>query len=292
MKNHYFPDQILNRVKGSFTLLLCIAFLGGCAVNKRSNAINGEEVEIQLLEQEDDSEGILTSILGLVIPQVINWGVSGATTLIDKQAEKYTADYSASISRSDFYVSGVRKNELLQKYKGFEVIRKADIVATNGGSLRSQVSSNFVFHFDLNPEKTFMSLNPKKIVVHYAKAKLNEKDHNLDVLVAISISSTWVDAGKTFNKKEIASLEFRFSDIVINQNYDENSDLIKSQLNNWFPLPPISVDNENNVEDHGYFDIDIKVIETDDFGKRLEKYSTTLKSNSDLINAVLNKLVD
>ncbi|GGW44317.1 hypothetical protein [Arenibacter certesii] len=279
-------------VKKGGIFIFGIVFLGSCSANKRSYAIKGEKVEIELLEHEKQLEGFLPSVLGLVIPKLINWGVTGTKTLIDKQAEKYTADYSASISRNDFYLPSEGENRLKQKYRGIQISRKAAISSKNKESSTTELSSNFIFHFDLNPERTFMSLNPKKIAVYYAKAKLNEKDENLDVVVSISISSTWVDAGQTFNKKEIGSFEFRFSDIVINQVYDENSSQIKLQQDNWFPLPPVSVDSGNTVADYGYFDINIKVIETDDFGKRLEKYSNTINSNSDLINSVLNKLVE
>lgn len=287
MKNNY---PILSLAKRGCYLLLSAIVLGGCASHEKSYAIKGEKVEVNMLEQRDQ-EGILGPLLGLLVPQVINWGVTGTQTLINKQAAKYTAEYSGSISGSDFYVVGGTDNGLLQKYSGFEFLRNADILNSNG-AYTSTLSSHFIFDFDLNPERTFMSLNPKQIAVNYTKAKLSKNDENLDVLVSVSISSTWVDDRQSFNKKEIASFEFRFSDIVLGELYDKNSPQIKHQQNNWFPLPPVSLDSENKPEDYGYFDIYIKVIETDDYGKRLEKYSNTINSNSDLINALLNKLVE
>ncbi|MDX1362836.1 hypothetical protein [Arenibacter latericius] len=291
MKNSNHSQSKYKLIRKGGIFILCTFLLCSCTANKRSYAINGEEVEIKLLEQEQHLESILPSLLGLMIPQLINWGVTGTKTFIDKQAEKYTADYSRSISGNDFYWPADDENNLAQKYRGFQLTRKATIPLADG-TTTSEVSSKFIFHFDLNPERTFMSLNPKEVAVYYSKAKLNEKDDNLDVLVSISISSTWVNGKNSFNKKEIANFEFRFSDIKINEVYDENSSQIKMQQDNWFPLPPVSVDIDNKVADYGYFDINVKVIETDDYGKRLEKYSNTINNNSDLINAMLNKLIE
>ncbi len=291
----YLPFSILVK-KGSF-LFLSIVLLVGCRAYKNSYAVKGEEVELILLKAEDslvteENQGLMTPIFGLLIPQVIKWGVSGTKTLIHKEAQKYTASYAESRSGNDFYIPGSGENILLPKYRGFELRRYARISHKEENTTTSELASNFIFHFDLNPEKTFMSLNPTEVAVYFAKAKLNQGDENLDVLLTVRLVSTWVDAGQSFNKKEIASFEYRFSNMEIGNPYDENSPMLAKHQNNWFPLLPVSVDRHNKVRDYGYFDIHVTVVETDDFGKRLEKYSTTISTNSDLIEALLNRLVE
>ncbi len=270
--------------KISILILFSLLFIS-CASNKNSYKFENEKTKIELHTIDNSSQELAGSAaFALIAPQVIDWGFSFFKTQIKKEEKKYTQKYSAKKNDSMFYFNpSITGEKAKLNYSGFSIKRL--ITEKNKEKIASEIS----FNFHIDKTNQFLIISPTSIMLDKSKAKLKSNDSLIDIIINVKLKSIW-STDKKIASKEIIDYEFNLKNIQLgvidNETKKPKIWEIKNKKSTWLPAPPFSsLDNE--AIDNGKFIIEVSVTETDNYGKRIEKFSKKFDENGDFMKKLI-----
>lgn len=276
-------------------LTITVICLTSCASNKLSFYKTGEKVDVRPIKIERDSSQTdvanFDKVLKSVAPEILNIGIKGITSLIDKETKKYTQKYKGQLKNSNFYFNNPSANSPAElNYSGFSVKRTVKPTKEIINETATQIEFEFI-QDELT--KTMLAIKPKNLVINSTKAKLRQNDTTVDVSIKITIKSFWTsetNGQRTFNSKKIVDTEFSFKDVVLEKQYSSKDKKLQKQ-SSWFSAIPYSLVPSISKLDKGVFELTIEVIESDDMEKRLKKISKKFKGSEDLLQSILKGIL-
>ena len=267
------------------SVIIFLLLLSSCASNKNSYKFENEKTKIEFHKIDNSSQELAgSSAFALIAPQVIDWGFSFFKTQIEKEQKKYIQKYSAKKNDSMFYFKpSITEKKAKLNYSGFSIKRL--ITEDN----KEKTASEILFDFYIDKTNQFLIISPTSIMLDKSKAKLKSNDSLIDIIINVKIKSIW-STDKKISSKEIIDYEFNLKNIQLGVIDDKTKKPkiwnIKDKKSTWLPAPPFSsLDNE--AIDNGKFILEVSVTETDNYGKRIEKYSKKFGENEDFLKKVL-----
>jgi hypothetical protein len=247
------------------TLILFSALMMSCVscqslkrigANKHSYRNEKEDVTLSIvrkpgfLSNKETKEMPKALETAAVIDQAVKLLVKGASHVMKKEGERYTASYTASASQ-----------ESLADFGGFTITRTA--------AKAGQPAMSATFLTETSKFKSAFKLELDKVVLNDAKAKVPFQDDDVDISVKVVIEYIT-------DERETGTIEETFTLKGLKIRGEPYSKPVKS---GWIPVPKAVVNTP--------YDIHVSITETNDFGKWFSKISSEIDSNEDsLIKAI------
>lgn len=215
---------------------------------------------------------------------------------LKKEAERYTASYSA-VAVGDHFYRSCNPSEGSVDLKEIVLTRSID----NAGKVMELI-------FDIKPtlDGTAFQIKPRTITMKQSKAKITAFDiskpfgfdilapwtifkvnsldelsplrpNTLDVTAEISITAVWIDQRNEIRSELIASRKMKFSNIALGDDQRPLPDT--AQL---FPaIPRSKLDGNPSRQGLGNFIISVMVTEYDDYAERVMELEQGVEKNKD-----------
>lgn len=291
-------------------LVFMVLILSNCKALKESKLIENESVKINMInafyynqdvknfQSNVDGHNDENNLFSTFSPDlVLNWKAVKITDPFYNDSKSYMASYSVKNSYNDFfdpkdldleknsnYQESIPNDLLSFNYVGFEVIRL----------IREETVSRIRLDFELNHSRKFIRINPSSLLINKTKVRLLKKDNNIDLELNIIINSSWIDKNGVFQNIELLNSNISIDNIVIGKYYCnlkicdykellneikiENNNSIFDKSSEWFPLMPVSINNNKRIG-NGNFTIQVIVIEVDDHKEKVNKNKELNKNN-------------
>jgi hypothetical protein len=213
----------------------------------------------------------------------IPWApIIGLATDIGKQiakgqARKYTATYSQSVVRQDFYKGSDFK------YSGIKFTRHAKL-----GSQDSLKVMEIQLEIKRSEDESMFRFIPRFLSIDHAKAKIwtgygRRDSAKLDLTVTVEINAAWQGSVGVGQTKVMGTQSFVFRNVKLGKEYDHTM-LDKMELiSRWIPNVPKSTKPKSG---RGNFELTITVVEVDNISKRLNQVAKFLGENGGNIRTV------
>lgn len=237
----------MNNTKITFKSILLVLLAGvivsSCAPYKYSNKSRGEDLQLTIINDEkgfnlEDLEPQPTpgepKTRGIAIGDVVSLAIDGIKYLIDKDKEKYTAEYNSAKSEIYFYnqISDKGTFDITgMQFDGFNLLRMVE-------DKQGNVDTAFFISFRVDKENpyeifnnSYFRLYVEDFKMDYSKAKipgfrwylpwtfiyLKRKQVNLDM--EMSFTSSWTGSNSNiFRDIEIGKFYFNLREIPLDDN--------------------------------------------------------------------------
>ncbi len=270
------------KIKYFILLILVASITSSCIRNRYSYIRQGEEVIVNFQHSRDNHKFLaLSSVpvmevaentrgIGLLVaPYLLKTGYSITTKIIEKNAGKATADYSAYSSDDKFYKNINTTTEI--NLQSIDIIRFVD-----SKNMNKDTASILRFKIETSADGRFMRLAPYELYINYAKARMNLRDKAIDMDVNIAIDASWIDNELKQNISELFKTDITFRNIPLRKRLSENQ--LSKYKTTWMPLIPRSYVSKDSWG-YGNYTFKIKVTEYDDYTKRVKKEEKTPQFN-------------
>ena len=249
--------------------LVCTVILNSCLPNKLSRKTRNEEVSLVIIRPDSN---LKSDLLASAVPEAFSAVTSIIKKGLEKEAEKYRAEYDAKIVNDTFY----RGNKM--DVLGVELIRTVRLKA------RRDTAAHLKFGFFPSADKKFIHVKPTYIKISYTKNKLRRNDNDLDLTIRFIMNSAWVNSKNKYFVREVANVDFEIPDIKLNTVYQHNK--IKPKWkSDWFIAVPRSV--LGNDLGLGNYSIYLRVKEVDDAGTRFKKIADFIGNKQEAVEDAL-----
>lgn len=265
--------------------VISAALLSSCSTYERSLKREKELTEITMTSGAGAVAAKQAEVNSMAFPfiPVLNLLLNIGSVALEKESKKYASDYAAIASVDGFYPNGG------PAYTGFtfkrtieEAGNRADAMTIKVGFSPSDDESAFRMRIDeLKMDYARCKVREKTGKEKVAGGKKEKKKQTVDVVVKITIESSWSDA----NGLHIATLandEFSFANIDFANAHKGN------EYGKWIPKIPVS-SNAVAGKNQGNVTIKVVVVETDEFGEHLTEISKFLTDNKDDIVGIFEK---
>lgn len=240
--------------------------------NPNSEQKKGGKVEIELIY---DNEAHVEFVPALIpfISKITDFLFKVIAKEIERESSKYSAEYSSKKRSNNFYNSSYDKISLKQ----IKITRYIEF-------LGNKDKQAFYAIFDVVPsnDNSAFYIQPNELKLIHSKAKVRQKDTNLDIAVKIIFDSVWLDTNNTIQTNS-TSVDFLSNNIEFNKLNDFSSNDTNSVSTQWIPSIPRSAkfDNSGNLIGFGSgnYSVTVVVKEFDDFGKRLKELAEFIDKN-------------
>jgi hypothetical protein len=215
-------------------------------------------------------------------PEIIRFGTSRLKEVYSRESETYVAGYTASRVGEDFYVSDT---SLEFSFNALEVHR----FATEKPSGKEVPAASIRLRWVTNKERTLFALQPERVQVHRAKAKLRPGDNDLDLSIRIKIDGYWQVKSGELKSKTLGDAVMVLKKISLGETYLLNGNGEQSWLEDtngnmgnydvqtpWMAPVPVSVSNQGNRLENarGNYNLAITITEADDYGERVARFGS------------------
>lgn len=278
-------------MKKYFIFITPILLMGCAAANNLSQKTNGEKVSlvaniartpanVNVNTNKDFIEKKFGIMFGgvpeLIIPLISDLAVKQVKKIIDRNAEKYSASYSAILVADNFYTDKNSTTKL--KIESFTLKRLID-----NGTTAVEIK----IKPEISDDTQFMRLRVESAKVDYTKAKLKNDDNTIDLELSIDLVSKYMNDA-TPTTLESKGMTLKLESLDLGQQYTT----FENATTEWFQTLQRSTDGTNFTGTGNYI-LKIHVKEYDNYGERVKEIAKTYGEHEDdlvkILEAILSK---
>lgn len=265
--------------------------------HERSEQNAGERVSVIIGPETDlTGEVALGAIAAAAIPVLIDYGMKLVEKEIQREAARYTSQYSAFGVSDAFYMPSDKVGDGALPFTGptakvrFEsVVVHREVMIGEGDAASSETALRLQLDRIASSDGMFFRLAPSTIEVPYTKCKLRAGDEDVDIEVRLTIDAYWIDEKGGAQTKSFALAPIIVPGVPVGpisewsntQQVAVGAHLARTPTA-WIPMIPRSViDKADNKYGLGTFVVRAEIREFDDFGKRVTAVGDVVTENRD-----------
>lgn len=209
-----------------------------------------------------------------LVGAAVGFAVDQIKAEVEKEAELYEAQFSASRYGSGFWETLPGNATGTPHYWGIEITRYArgynPLAAASGkgpatayrlicavvpASLLTDPSGGFA------TDERIFAIKPLLFETNASRAKvLQFTGHTINSRVNLALDAIWIDQSQAVHQERVATADFDFKGQEI---VHPTPQLLKGKLAGWFAGLPVSVDEKGNLKGNGAFKLTALVTESD-----------------------------
>lgn len=258
-----------------------MALLGSCALSSNVNSHYTQGERIALTPIASSQQGLLPlgPLAISLAPEIIRFGTARLKEFYARESELYVASYTANRVGEDFYQSDT---SLEFTFDAIELHR----YAIEKASGKEVPTASIRLRWVTNKERTMFALQPERVQVHKAKAKLRSGDKDLDLSIRVKLDGYWQVKSGELKSRTLGDAVMGLRNIRLGETYllngnEEQSWLEDSNGNKgnydvqttWMAPVPVSISNQGNRLENarGNYNLTVTITETDDYGERVAR---------------------